>query len=76
MSLISITTSLVVWVLFFELYGASCPDETFFGKTEKCKYTARCQMKKKDMEAVIKTGEVINVKELADKGEKGLYELS
>lgn len=74
--LIAVTTSLIIWVLFVELYGASCPGETFFGKSETCKYTARCKLRKKDMEAAIKTGQVINVQELAHTGEKGLYDLS
>lgn len=74
--LISITTSLVIWVLMLELYGASCPKETFFGEKEPCKYTARCKVRKRDMENAIKSGHVLNVQKLSNTGEKGLYELS
>jgi hypothetical protein len=74
--LISTTTSLILWVLFLELYGASCPRESFFGEKHACKYTARCKIAKKEMELAVKNGNIINVQELANSGEKGLYELS
>jgi len=73
--LISITTALVLWVLMFELYGASCPKETFFGETRPCKYTAQCNIRKKDVEIAVKSGQVIRVEGLSG-GEKGLYDLS
>jgi hypothetical protein len=74
--LISTTTGLIVWVLIFELYGASCPRETFFGEKRTCKYTARCKIAKRDLELATKGGHVINVQDLSHSGEKGLYELS
>lgn len=74
--LILTTTCLILWVLLLELYGASCPRETFFGEKQPCKYTARCKMHKRDMELAAKSGNVINVQELSSSGEKGLYELS
>jgi low temperature requirement protein LtrA len=42
LSLVSITTSLTVWVLFVELYGKSCPEMSFWGSEGECKYSARC----------------------------------
>ena len=54
----------------------SCPNETFFGEKKPCKYTARCRIMKKDLESAIKGGRVIQVQQLADSGEKGMYELS
>ena len=74
--LIATTTSLIVWVLILELYGASCPRDTFFGEKHTCKYTARCKIAKRDMELAIKAGNIINVQDLSNSGEKGLYELS
>ena len=41
--LITITTSLTVWVLLFEIWGKSCKNESFFAsENDKCRYTARC----------------------------------
>jgi len=74
--LIATTTGLNLWVLSFELYGASCPKDSFFGEKQTCKYTARCKIAKRDMELAVKSGHVINVQDLSNSGEKGLYELS
>jgi hypothetical protein len=74
--LIATTTGLIAWVLILELYGASCPKDSFFGEKRTCKYTARCKIARRDMELAVKAGHVINVQELANSGEKGLYELS
>ncbi|TVY12845.1 hypothetical protein LARI1_G008847, partial [Lachnellula arida] len=43
--LIAIVTGLVVWVLLLELWGCSCPGESFFGEKRRCAYTAtaRCR---------------------------------
>jgi hypothetical protein len=76
LQLISVTTGLVIWVLLLELWGVSCPDDSFFGEKKACTYTARCKVSKKDLESAVKNGHVINVSELSEKGEKGLYELS
>ena len=72
LQLVSITTGLVVWVLLLELWGMSCPDESFFGEKKACKYTARCKISKKDLESAVKGGHVINVEELSSRGEKGM----
>lgn len=76
--LISITTSLVVWVLLLELWGSSCPKDSLFGQgsEKQCKYTAKCKISKKDLESASKVGNVIKVEELGDRGEKGLYEFN
>jgi len=71
--LISITTGLIIWVLLLELWGMSCPDESFFGEKKPCKYTARCKISKKDLESAVKSGHIVNVSELSDRGEKGVY---
>lgn len=65
-----------MWVLLLELWGMSCPDESFFGEKKACKYTARCKISKKDLESAVKEGHVIQVQQLTDRGEKGMYELS
>jgi hypothetical protein len=67
---------LILWVILLELYGASSMGETFFGEREACKYTASCKVRRRDMELAIKSGNVINVQELSNTAEKGLYELS
>ena len=54
----------------------SCPDESFFGEKKACKYTARCKISKKDLESAVRGGHVIEVQQLTDRGEKGMYELS
>lgn len=76
LQLISIVTGLIVWVLLLELWGSSCPKESFFGEKTACKYTAKCKVSKKDLEAAVKGGDVVHVKDLSDRGEKGMYELS
>jgi len=73
LQLIAIVTGLIVWVLLLELWGMSCPEESFFGEKTACKYTARCKVSKKDLESAVKGGHVINVRDLSDKGEKGAY---
>ncbi|KUJ08616.1 uncharacterized protein LY89DRAFT_691040 [Mollisia scopiformis] len=73
LQLVSVTTGLVVWVLLWELWGMSCPDESFFGEKKPCRYTARCKISKKDLESAVKGGHVVNVSSLSDTGEKGTY---
>ena len=72
----SIATGLIIWVLFVELFGCSSPEESFFGEKRACKYTARCKISKKELHAAIKGNQVINVSELSDRGEKGLFEMT
>ena len=54
----------------------SCPNESFFGEKHACKYSARCKIMKRDLESAVKGGHVLEVKQLADSGEKGMYQLS
>ena len=76
LQLISIVTGLIVWVLLLELWGCSCPEESFFGEKKQCKYTAKCKVSKRDLESAVKHGHVVKVEEFAGRGEKGMYELS
>ena len=76
LQLISVTTALVIWVLLLELWGMSCPKESFFGEKKKCKYTAKCGISRRDLEGAVKNGRVIEVERYSGKGEKGMYELS
>lgn len=62
--LISVVTGLLVWVLLLELWGVSCPDDSFFGEKSSCKYTARCKLSKKELEEAAKSGSPIDVQEL------------
>jgi hypothetical protein len=74
--LISIMTGLILWVLVLELWGVSCPGESFFGEKTACRYTATCKISKKELQSAAKTGHMINVQDLSERGEKGMYELS
>jgi len=73
LQLISTTTGLVCYVLLLELWGMSCPDESFFGEKKACRYSARCKMSKKDLESAVKGGHVIEVSMLSAGGEKVCY---
>ncbi|KAA8574237.1 hypothetical protein EYC84_005739 [Monilinia fructicola] len=65
--LISIVTALLLWVLTLELWGMSCPDESFFGESRKCAYTAKCRVSRGSR------GELLRLDEVDD-GEGGVYE--
>ena len=73
LQLIATTTGLIIWVLVLELWGISCWEESFFGEKKACRYTARCKISQKELESAVKGGHVIQVEQLKDKGEKGLY---
>ncbi|KAG9234335.1 bacterial low temperature requirement A protein-domain-containing protein [Amylocarpus encephaloides] len=77
LQLISVVTGLLLYVLLIELWGAGCPGDSIWGDWKngegaKCKYTARCNISKKDLESAVKGGQVIKVEELKDRGEKGM----
>ncbi|KAG0648108.1 hypothetical protein D0Z07_5884 [Hyphodiscus hymeniophilus] len=72
LQLVATTTGLIIYLLVLELWGMSCPNESFFGE----KKPSRCKVMKKDWESAVKGGHVIQVQQLADGGEKGMYELS
>jgi hypothetical protein len=76
LQLVSTTTGLIIWILLLELWGMSCPNESFFGEKKACKYTARCKISRKDLESAVKGGHVVKVQELTSRGEKGMYDLS
>jgi hypothetical protein len=78
LQLVSIVTGLLLWVLLMELWGVSCPQDTWFGQEGgKCKYIAKCRISKRDLESAVKGGQVIKVEELKDRGEKGgMYEVA
>lgn len=63
LSLVSIATGLTLWVLLVEIWGKSCPDQTFFG--EDCQrrgYTARCS--KRELEEAMRNDGEVDVMEL------------
>ncbi len=76
LQMISTTTGLVIWVLLLELWGMSCPNESFFGEKEPRKYTAKCRIARRDLEATETSGAKIKVNALSEKAEKGFYEIS
>ncbi|KAF2471400.1 uncharacterized protein BDR25DRAFT_285984 [Lindgomyces ingoldianus] len=77
LELIATTTCLVLFVLFLELIGSTLTGQNILWDAHcgrnKCKYDAKCQVSKKDLEASIRNGTVLNVEEIAkrDKGENG-----
>ncbi len=73
LQLIATTTGLTIWVLTLELWGMSCWGESFFGEKKACRYTARCKISKRELESAVKGGHVIQVEQLKERGEKGLY---
>jgi hypothetical protein len=77
LQLIATTTSLIVCVLGLELFGMACWGENFFWerncKRNKATYSARCGIKREELEKSIREGTVINIEEIAKRegGEKG-----
>ncbi|KAF2432248.1 hypothetical protein EJ08DRAFT_609485 [Tothia fuscella] len=73
--LVATTTSLVVTVLVMELMGSACTQHEFWGlggEKRKCTYSARCHVSRKIIESKLKSGEVLNVEEVAEKDGNGL----
>ena len=77
LELVSTTTGIVVFVLMVDVYGSTSRNESFWRDKARCKYSARCSMKRKDMEQALKTGATIEVRELAEggKGEKAAFQV-
>ncbi|KAI9803543.1 MAG: hypothetical protein M1825_001886 [Sarcosagium campestre] len=75
LELISVVTCLIVFALTVDLWGSSCVGTPLFGSSGKCKYTAECGMRRRDLEHAVKTGETVNVETLArnEKDEKGAW---
>ncbi|KAF2491628.1 hypothetical protein BU16DRAFT_574646 [Lophium mytilinum] len=74
LELIATTTGLVWVVLIVELLGSTCVHETFWNDCRgTCQYSAKCRVTKKELEASMKNGTVINVEDIAkrEKEESG-----
>jgi hypothetical protein len=62
-NLVAITMCLMIWVLLLEIWGTSCPEDTFCGGGScKLKYQARCS--KKRLEEELKQVEQLDVVEV------------
>ncbi|ORY18017.1 bacterial low temperature requirement A protein-domain-containing protein [Clohesyomyces aquaticus] len=77
LELIATTTGLVLFVLFLELVGATLAGQNILWDSDcrkKCEYSAKCSVTKKELEASMKEGTVLNVEEIAkkEKGEVGV----
>jgi hypothetical protein len=72
LELVATTTSLVVLVLLVELAGSTCAGDAFWGFSQKnyCTYSAHTKMSKSEFENKLRTGDVVNVEELAQKGRR------
>jgi heme/copper-type cytochrome/quinol oxidase subunit 4 len=77
LQLIATTTSLIICVLVVELIGLGCWGENMFWERscgrDKTTYSARCGLKREELEKSFKEGTVIDVEEIAKRegGEKG-----
>jgi low temperature requirement protein LtrA len=77
LELVATTTALIACVLVLELVGSTCWGESFWWNTNcgrnKCTYSAKCGVKKEEIEESLKNGTVLNVEEIArrEAGEKG-----
>jgi low temperature requirement protein LtrA len=70
LELVAIVTCMVVFVLMIDLAGTSCHGQVFWGFRNcdsKARYSARCEMSRKEMAEKVRTGEIVNVEELAAK---------
>jgi hypothetical protein len=77
LQLVATTTGLVVAVLALELVGSSCWGESIFWEKgcgrDKATYSAKCGVKKEELEKSARDGTVLDVEEIAKRegGEKG-----
>ena len=77
LELVATTTGLIVCVLVMELVGSTCWGESFWWNADcrrnKCSYSAKCKVKKEELEKSLKDGTVLNVEEIAkrDRERKG-----
>ena len=78
LALVATTCGIVVSVLLVELVGSTCFGDSFWldmcESRKKCHYSAKCNITKKELDASVKDGTVIQVEELAKKegGKKGM----
>ena len=77
LELVSTTTGIVVLVLMVDVYGSTSRNESFWSDRATCKYSARCSIKRKEVEQALKSGGTIEVRELAEggKGETAAYQV-
>ncbi|KAH8712175.1 bacterial low temperature requirement A protein-domain-containing protein [Phaeosphaeriaceae sp. PMI808] len=77
LQLVATTTGLIVAVLLLELVGSSCWGENMFWekgcRRDKATYSAKCGVKKEELEKSVREGTVLDVEEIArrERGEKG-----
>jgi len=73
LSLVSITTALVIFVLFLDLFGNSCEGDRFWSggfcaeEKRKCTYVANCKLsrhKRRQLKKALERGEKISVDDL------------
>jgi hypothetical protein len=77
LQLVTTTTCLVLLVLFVELAGSACVEDAFWGFNSgkrKCTYSAKCLLSKKELQANAKSGEIVNVEEIAKRDQFGVKE--
>jgi hypothetical protein len=77
LTLVATTCSIVVAVLLTDLAGTTCRGDDFwnFGESRKCTYSASARISKKEMMEKVKSGELVNVEQLAaKKGDRHLCE--
>jgi hypothetical protein len=72
LELVATTASLIVLVLLVELAGSTCSGDAFWGFREKnyCSYSAHTKMSKSELAEKMRTGDLVDVEELARKGRK------
>jgi hypothetical protein len=76
LQLVATTTGLIIAVLIMELIGSSCWGENMFWERgcgrDKATYSARCAVKREELEKSLKDGTVLDVEEIAkrESGEK------
>jgi len=74
LTLVASTSSIVVSVLLVELIGSTCRGDVFWSEGRVCTYSAHARMTRKELAEKAKTGDVINVEELARKGDQHVLE--
>lgn len=77
LQLVATTTALTLCVLVLELVGSTCWGESFLwdrncGRNQ-CSYSAKCKVRKGELEKSFKEGTTLNVEDIArrESGEKG-----
>ena len=77
LELVATVTGLVLAVLIVDLWGNTCPKDSFWWDKRSCRYAAECKLGRKDIEAV-QRGEVDNLEELVkrQRGGKGGSDLT